>query len=74
MSQQYREQSPNRQRNEALTQLLRAREATEKIDKASLNEIKSFKNPNMLIQLCMNPVNILFGKDPTWKETTLLLT
>jgi len=66
---QYREQSPNRQRNEALAQLLRAREATEKIDKASLNEIKSLKSPNRLITLCMNPVNILFGKEPNWQQT-----
>lgn len=64
---QYREQSPNRQRNEALAQLLAAREATEKIDKASLNEIKLLKKPNHLTELCMYPVNILFGREPTWE-------
>jgi hypothetical protein len=67
------EQSPNRLRNQALQQLLKAREATEKINKSSLDEIKSLKSPNHLTELCMSPVNILFGREPNWKETLQLL-
>ena len=70
---QYRNDSPNRQRNEALNQLIKAREATDKIKKASFNEIKSLRAPSKLIMLCMNPVNVLFGKDPNWKGTQNLL-
>jgi hypothetical protein len=71
---QYRDQSPNTKRKDAINQLLRAREATEKISKVSLGEIKSFNNPSVLIMLCMNPVNVLFGRDPNWKATQKLLS
>ena len=67
------EKSPNRRRNQALNELVKAREATEKISKGDLTELKSLKAPPANVKLIMSPCNILFGKQPDWNESKKLL-
>lgn len=53
--------------------MIKARELTEKIDKRALDEVKNYKIPNEKAILALEPVNILFGKEPGWKSTLQLL-
>lgn len=60
--------------DEALPAYYSAIKALDSLDKSKINEVKSFKNPPLLVGVTMEAVCILLGKKPEWKEGQKLLS
>ena len=59
--------------DEALPAFYAALAALDSLDKSKIQEVKSFKNPPLLVGVTMEAVCILLGKKPDWKESQKLL-
>ena len=59
--------------NEVSPALELAVEALSSVNKADIVELKSFKNPPELVKFSLEALCILFGKEPTWECSLLLL-
>lgn len=67
------EQSPEQLRENQMENLVRAVEALKSIDKASINEIKSFNNPPEVVLQVLSGVALLLGHDTTWPAIRKML-
>jgi len=59
--------------DEALPAYYSAIEALDKLDKKSIQEVKSFANPPQLVLTTLEAVCVLMGVKPTWAEAKKLL-